>query len=230
MRHRSAGPILRSIVVPAQQSGVASPVRPPTLKTILLTVEAYPPDWLPNPTASRTLRIFGIVARGVRLRHSESARSLKRLAQKILHASKLAPSASLTRSHLESELRTCPRNQRWVQQREHTMQTIQNPNHPQYWIDVKERALYRRTLTKTKSELQHIKPSLIYEVWVCDIMGIIMSNARVTALILCPEMFALYMQTLSDEFGLPEIITYSEQDFADFASEARDEARSDLYG
>lgn len=110
------------------------------------------------------------------------------------------------------------------------MQTIQNPNHPQYWIYVKERALYRRTLTKTKSELPHIKPSLIYEVWVCDIMGIIMSNARVTGLIQCPEMFALYMQTLSDELGLPEIITNSEYDLANFASEARDQARSDLYG
>lgn len=110
------------------------------------------------------------------------------------------------------------------------MQITQNPNHPQYWIEVKERALYRRTLTKTKLDLQHIKPGLIYEVWVCEIMGVIMSNARETALIQYPEMFALYMQTLSDELGLPEIITQSEQSLTNFASEARDQARSDLYG
>lgn len=110
------------------------------------------------------------------------------------------------------------------------MQIIRNSNHPQYWIEVKKRALYRRTLKDTKSELQHIKPGLIYEVWVCEIMSVIMSNARETALIQCPEMFALYMQTLSDELGLPEVIIHSEQSLADFASEARDQARSDLYG
>lgn len=106
---------------------------------------------------------------------------------------------------------------------------IHNPNHADYWTDVKNRAAVRKAIKIVLSDHANLHTSSIFERYVCDCLDIVNIAATRCGIIGNADIYLSFRAECSSMLALPELIELVDGEIVQFKDDAVSDALSEHY-